>query len=146
MRWILPQRRWDPLRESSNTKGVNCVQSSELMGISDYKYTCLHLANEWAWHLHIQWCPTNPNMGKMLKLTWCRHQTYSVHAPTSWWCQSARHNRFSFMGSQPMLLVGPGLQRNSQCGLLTRTRHPVQIGVYSLHNWMSGCLWVTFEC
>ena len=36
-----PQRRWDCIRESSNTKGV-IVKSAELNGIPDYKHAHLH--------------------------------------------------------------------------------------------------------
>ena len=34
-----PKRRWAWSRESSNTRGVNCVKSAELKGISTYTYT-----------------------------------------------------------------------------------------------------------
>ena len=38
-----PQKRWDWIRESSSTRWCNLWKSAEFKGISDYKYTQLHL-------------------------------------------------------------------------------------------------------
>ena len=46
-----PQKRWDRIRERSNTRGVNC-ESAELDGISDYTFTCTYTHFTYT-HLHL---------------------------------------------------------------------------------------------